>query len=371
MRKRLLTFCASLATISANAQYVSYEVSGIMPDSIKKVYIFASETKVNNKEVTFEYNCVDSADVASGKFMMKGKCSKLAYYQVGVPRTSIGQGVFFDGTPIYIDFINNELKGSADNERLFQLKKVVNENNEKWFAIIKDLPKYADDKAKKDSLLAERDKITREKNAYCMKCYMENKNSIIGLSFLSNIAYELPDEELVDAVSPSRMYYGHPLLEKVKKELAEREEVKALRHVGEIFIDVEMDDPQMNSHKLSEWVGKGKYVLIDFWASWCGPCRAEMPNVLENYNKYKDKGFEVVGISLDTKHDAWVSGIKKLDIPFPQLSELSGWKGEYHKKYGIKAIPANLLIDPNGKIIACDLRATKLSSTLEKIFENK
>lgn len=371
MRKMLITFCAILATISANAQDVSYEVSGMMPDSIKKVYIYSLETEVNNKVVTFEYNCVDSADVTDGKFMMKGKCSKLAYYEVGVPRTSIGQAVFFDGTPIYIDFINNELKGSADNEKLFQLKKVVYENNEKWFATNKDLPKYADDKAKKDSLLAERDRLIREKNAFCMKCYLENKNSIIGLHFLSNIAYELPDEELADAVSPSRMYYGHPLLEKVKKELAKREETKTLRHVGEMFIDVEMVDSQMNSHKLSEWVGKGKYVLIDFWASWCGPCRAEMPNVLENYNKYKDKGFEVVGISLDTKHDAWASGIEKLGIPFPQLSELSGWKGEYHKKYGIKAIPASLLIDPNGKIIGCDLRAAKLSSALEKIFENK
>lgn len=371
MRKTLMTFCMSLATISANAQDVTYEVSGMMPDSIKKVYIYSLETEVNNKAVAFDYNCVDSADVAGGRFIMKGKCSKLSYYQVGVPRTSIGQPVFFDGTPIHIDFINNELKGSADNEKLFQLKKVVYENNEKWFATIKDFSKYADDKAKKDSLLAERDKIIREKNAYCMKCYTENKNSIIGLSFLRDISYELSDEELADAVSPSRMYYGHPLLEEAKKELTKREEIKALRHVGEMFIDVKMNDPQMKSHKLSEWVGKGKYVLIDFWASWCGPCRAEMPNVLENYNKYKDKGFEVVGISLDTKSDAWVSGIKKLDIPFPQLSELSGWKGEYHKKYGIKTIPANLLIGPNGRIIACDLRAAKLSSTLEKIFENK
>lgn len=94
MRKTLISFCASIAIISANAQDVSYEVSGIMPDSIKKVYIFALETKGNNKAVTFEYNCVDSADVAGGKFIMKGKCCKLSYYQVGVPRTSGWKGEY-------------------------------------------------------------------------------------------------------------------------------------------------------------------------------------------------------------------------------------------------------------------------------------
>lgn len=366
MRKTLMTFCMSLATISANAQEIGYEVSGIVPDSIKKVYIYTFET--TNPSICQN---IDSTDVANGTFVLKGKCSKNANYQVGVPGTKLGYGLFFDGTPISIDFQNNVVKASADNDKLLKLKQYIFDSNEKWYATIMELSKYADDKDKKDSLIAERDKIIREKSAYSMKCYMENKNSIIGLGFLSYIAHELPDEELVEAVSSSRIYYGHPLLEEAKKELAKREEIKALRHVGEMFIDVKMDDPQMKSHKLSEWVGKGKYVLIDFWASWCGPCRAEMPNVLENYNKYKDKGFEVVGISLDTKSDAWVSGIKKLDIPFPQLSELSGWKGEYHKKYGIKTIPANLLIDPNGRIIACDLRAAKLSSTLEKIFENK
>lgn len=366
MRKLLISFFASLVFISVSAQDVRYEVSGIVPDSIKKVYIYTFEA--TNPNIRHD---IDSTDVVSDKFVLEGKCSKNAYYQVGMPGTRMGKGFFFDGTPIYIDFQNNVVKASADNEKLLMLQQYIFDLNEKWYATIKNLPKYADDKAKKDSVIAERDKINREKSAYSMKCYMENKNSIIGLDFLSNIYYELPDEELSEAVSPSRMYYGHPLLEEAKKELAKREEIKATRHIGEMFIDVKMYDPLMNRHKLSEWVGKGKYVLIDFWASWCGPCRAEMPNVLANYEKYKDKGFEVVGISLDTKHEAWVEGIKKLNVPFPQLSELSGWKGEYHNRYGISTIPANLLVDPTGKIIACDLRAANLSSTLEKIFENK
>lgn len=114
-----MTFCMSLATISANAQEIGYEVSGIVPDSIKKVYIYTFET-------TNPFIChnIDSTDVANGTFVLKGKCSKNANYQVGVPGTKLGYGLFFDGTPISIDFQNNVVKASADNEKLLKLSSI-------------------------------------------------------------------------------------------------------------------------------------------------------------------------------------------------------------------------------------------------------
>lgn len=367
--KRLTLMAMLVMGMTANAQNIGYEVSGVMPDSIAKVYMFTSKWTMKDGMPHSSYNMIDSVAVSHGQFVLKGMAERNAECQVGVPGTQLDIGVFLDGTPLHLNFLTNEMKGSPENEKLFALKKTVHENNRKWLDISTKLYLAKDDKEKTDSLKAINDELAKEKNAIEMKAYSENKNTLIGLYFLGSVAYQLSDEELTEALSPMRMYHGHPLLKKAAEELSKRNAKKAKRHVGEMFIDVEMGDTDGKQHRLSEWVGKGGYVLVDFWASWCGPCRAEMPNVLENYNRYKDSGFNVVGISLDSNREAWLQSVKKLALPFPQLSELKGWKGEYHKNYGINAIPANLLIGPDGKIIACDLRSEQLTETLRKIFE--
>ena len=114
---------------------------------------------------------------------------------------------------------------------------------------------------------------------------------------------------------------------------------------------------------------KGKYLLIDFWASWCVPCRAENPNVVKAYSKFKNKNFEILGVSLDSNKDNWVAAIKEDGLTWPQVSDLKGWKNEVSVTYGIRAIPSNLLIDPSGKIIAKDLRGEDLEKELEKLIK--
>ena len=120
--------------------------------------------------------------------------------------------------------------------------------------------------------------------------------------------------------------------------------------------------------KLSDYVGKSKYVLIDFWASWCGPCRAEMPTVVEAYTKFHDKGFEVVGVSLDNEKDAWVKAIAELKMPWPQMSDLKGWESEACAVYHVQAIPANVLVDEQGNIIAKDLRGEDLLNKMGELL---
>jgi thiol-disulfide isomerase/thioredoxin len=114
---------------------------------------------------------------------------------------------------------------------------------------------------------------------------------------------------------------------------------------------------------------KGKYVLVDFWASWCGPCRAENPFLKEAYAKYKPKNFEIVGISLDDKRDKWVAAIEKDGLPWIHVSDLKGWKNVAALSYGITAIPQNFLVDTNGVIIAQNLRGEALAKKLEEIIQ--
>ncbi len=115
---------------------------------------------------------------------------------------------------------------------------------------------------------------------------------------------------------------------------------------------------------------RGKYVLLDFWASWCGPCRAENPNYKEAYNRYKDKNFTLLGVSLDREgqKDAWVKAIKADGLEWPQVSDLKYWDSEVARMYDIKAIPQNFLIDPKGKIIAKNLRGEELQQKLASIL---
>ena len=113
---------------------------------------------------------------------------------------------------------------------------------------------------------------------------------------------------------------------------------------------------------------KGKYVLIDFWASWCGPCRAENPNVVANYNKFKGKNFTILGVSLDEDKTKWQEAIKKDNLSWTQVSDLKGWNSASVPMYGFDGIPYNVLIDPSGKILATELRGEELGKKLEEVL---
>jgi peroxiredoxin len=137
--------------------------------------------------------------------------------------------------------------------------------------------------------------------------------------------------------------------------------------IGYAAPDFTMADTEGKQISLSSF--KGKYVLLDFWASWCGPCRGENPNVVANYNKYKSKNFTVLGVSLDEDKTAWLGAIKKDNLTWTHVSDLKGWSNAVAKVYGVESIPFNALLDPTGKIIATDLRDEELGKKLGEILK--
>ncbi len=137
--------------------------------------------------------------------------------------------------------------------------------------------------------------------------------------------------------------------------------------IGFKATDFSQNTPAGKPLKLSDY--KGKYVLVDFWASWCGPCRMENPNVVTAYNKFKDKGFTVLGVSFDQNKDKWIDAIAKDNLSWDHVSDLKGWGNEVGKMYSITSIPQNFLIDKEGKIVGKNLRGPALEEKLSEIIK--
>ena len=139
--------------------------------------------------------------------------------------------------------------------------------------------------------------------------------------------------------------------------------------VGQPYLDFTQETPEGTLLSLSELVGKSKLLLVDFWASWCGPCRGENPNVVEVYKEYHEKGFDILGVSLDMKKENWIKAIEDDGLIWHNVSDLKYWNNEAAQDYAISSIPSNLLIDENGIIIAKNLRGEDLRKKVEEILQ--
>ena len=141
-------------------------------------------------------------------------------------------------------------------------------------------------------------------------------------------------------------------------------------NIGQPFLDITLKTPDDQPISISDYAGKGKYVLLDFWAAWCGPCRNANPRVVELYQRYKDRGFEIIGISLDRGKPEWIEAIKKDNLTWHHMSDLNYWQSAAAKLYSVSSIPHTVLLDKDGKILAKGLHVEALAAKLAEIFDN-
>ena len=321
-------------------------------------------------------DAIDSAVVADGAFQMKGKAAKDAFLGVEVEGSSWIYPLFNDGVPIQIDFADSSVTGSALNVKLTECDKRNSKAYARLDQLIEDYIALPEEerRAIEDEFVAQYEVVFQDYADTKLAIIEENKDNLIPVAFIENIPEAFGYGKFNELVSSDAPFARHPFVVDLKESLEEAmaEELKAedakSAIIGQKFLDLEEADTEGNMHKLSEYVGQGKWVLVDFWASWCGPCKAEMPNVTAAYKQYHDKGFEIVGLSFDSEKEPWEKAIIEWQMPWIHLSDLKYWKSVAAEVYSVNSIPDNLLINPEGVVVARGLRGEALAKKLAEAF---
>ena len=318
-----------------------------------------------------EWEKVDSSKVDDGKFVLNGKVEtpQMHYLQFGRSRKYVA--VFVENSAISVsgDMDSIDLVTIAGSNIHDKYTK-YSEGLKPFRDSMKELyPKYdlADslgDEQMKNEIDSIYESVYAEQVDYTKVIIDENKNNALGPYLVSNIYYS--DDKLEELEAIMKTFSEQALASIYYLELVTKIDIWKSVAVGQPAINFSQQDTTGTEISLSSF--KGKYLLIDFWASWCGPCRVENPNVVALYQEMKDKDFEIIGVSFDTDREKWVNAIKEDGVNWIHVSDLKGWKNAVGATYGVNAIPHTVLLDKEGVIIAKNLRGKDLREKLESIL---
>ena len=332
---------------------------------------------------------VDTVKIKDGKFEIKGKINEPTFCSILLPEFSNGFGIIIENDEIKVevnkDSIQNSIvSGTYNNDELYKFgqdtKKIKKKIDKKMMDFqTKNMPLFNEAQKNKDT--AAISKIMKEANAIQKELtdsfdkYAESHPKSFISIFMINGMFQSPnmeiekikklynslDEDLKNTSPGKRVKTQIEQFEKVSK--AQKAKPVA---VGTIAPDFSAKDP--NGKMVSLKSSLGKVTLIDFWASWCGPCRKENPNVVALYNEFHSKGLNIVGVSLDEDLNEWKQAIVKDKITWIQISNLKKWQDPIAKMYNIEQIPTTFLLDASGRIIAQDLRGDELKAKVKALL---
>ncbi|HEX5026902.1 MAG TPA: TlpA disulfide reductase family protein [Agriterribacter sp.] len=316
----------------------------------------------------------DSAKIVNGSFEFNGDAENPEFALLGFDQggqKKFPLGFFLEAGKISLkgtkdSLFNAIIDGSESQDEFMkfnELRKPIEEKQKQLYQQYQ-MASMSGDIQKAGEIEKEYQSLEGENKALVIKFVKENPASYVSAFQLAQtFSYDVVPTELeplynglADEVKMS--YFGQA----VKKSL----DASKTTAIGSVAPDFTLND--VNGKPVSLAAYKGKYTLVDFWASWCGPCRQENPAVVRAYNTYKSKGFDILGVSLDEKKDKWEQAIQQDKLAWTHVSDLKGWNSDAAALYGIKAIPMNYLLDKEGKIIAKSLRGEDLMKKLGEVL---
>lgn len=362
----LFVITALLVASCTTSTDTNYSINGTIDGEQEALVVL---NRVENNDLA----AIDSINMTDGSFTFEGMIEgpEMFYIKVGDKKEMIS---------FWVDKADIKVKASIDS--LSKAEVMGSKSNDEFIAFNEGIKVYGEQMRELYSeyraanqegnaervaeIEAEYEELDKKQTDYMEGFVSENKASAVApYVFYRHLAYGKEAEEMdsvLNTFDPSIANTQYYVILKERIELLKRVAV------GQPYIDFEMADTEGNMVKLSSLIGEN-YLLMDFWASWCGPCRQENPNVVRLYNKYHEKGFDIIGISFDRTKEDWLKGIEEDGLTWHHVSDIKFWDNAAGKLYGVRSIPHTILLDKDGTIIAKNLRGEALEAKLAELLD--